>query len=276
MFYYSNWDRFCSRISEIKVKAIRANELLNNNCSNQFIIFKHDVEANPIKALKLAKIEHKHGICGSYYVQGFLLEKPRNVEILKKIKDLGHEVSYHYDVLDANLGNFEKANRDFNTNVARFESFGFKIDTVCQHGNPVMNRVGYTSNRDFFRNRTISEQYSHIADIVVNFKEKTKAIYTYVSDAGYSWKLISDPENNDKGNTIPDIPIEGFNGILQMIKDGDSIILSTHPHRWKNSRVAIYWKIFFFRSVRSIVMLVRKLPFAEKILSRFYYLAKNI
>lgn len=276
MFFYSNWDKFCEEVKNSNVKIIRAKDILSYGINEQFIVFKHDVETNPQKALILAKIENKYGICGSYYVQAFLLDRSENVRILKQIKKLGHEVSYHYDVLDANFGDFEKANKDFKYNLDRFNKLGFKTETVCQHGNPVMNRVGYTSNRDFFRHKLISDQYKNIADIVVNFKEKTGVNYTYVSDAGYSWKLISDPENNDKGNTTPDIQLNGFNGIMDLIDTNNSIILSTHPHRWKKSRLAIYWKILFFRSIRSIVKVIRKIPFMEEILSRFYYLAKNI
>ena len=276
MFYYKNWNKFCSEISKSKILLIRAKDILNNGVYEQFIVFKHDVETNPLKALKLAEIENKYGICGTYYIQAYLLDNPVDVAILQQIKVLGHEVSYHYDVLDANQGDYEKAKKDFKYNVERFSSFGFSIETVCQHGNPVMNRVGYSSNRDFFRNKSISEQYSNIADIVVNFKEKTGAKYTYISDAGYSWKLISNPENNDIDNTAPDIPLKGFDGIMELIKNGNSIILSTHPHRWKKSSVAIYFKIIFFRVVKAIVKFISKIPFLKNILSRFYFLAKKI
>lgn len=276
MFFYQNWELFCAAIKKYNIPTYKARDILKTGAKGQFIIFKHDVETNPSKALRLAEIESKFGISGSYYVQAYLLDSTHNVAILQQIRDLGHEVSYHYDVLDANKGDLEKADQDFKYYIDRFESFGFSIETICQHGNPVMDRVGYHSNRDFFRNKNISRQYSKLADIVVDFKEKTNLKYTYISDAGYSWNLISNPENNDIDKSIPDIPLKGFDGILELIEKGDSIILSTHPHRWKKSRWGIYLRITFFKIIRTSVQIARKIPFVEKILSRFYFLAKKI
>lgn len=276
MFYYQNWDNFCSSIEKISIAKISACDVSTNESPKQFIVFKHDVETNPQKALELAKIENKYGIKGSYYVQAYLLNSPVHVKILQAIKQLGHEVSYHYDVLDANDGDFEKANKEFQSNLKKFNALGFEIKTICQHGNPVKNRSGYTSNRDFFRNKEIAEQYKRILDIVVNFKIETRTDYLYISDAGYSWKIISDPENNDRIKGNPDIKLNGFKEIINEIEKGKSIILSTHPHRWKKSKIGIYLKIKLFKTVRSTVNLLSTIPFVKNILSHFYFLAKKI
>lgn len=276
MFYYKNWENFCSTVVKTVIISQRACDVSVNNSNKQFIVFKHDVETNPSKALKLAEIENKHGIKGSYYVQAYLLDNIENVKILQQIRNLGHEVSYHYDVLDANNGDFEKANSDFQENLQKFKDAGFEIKTVCQHGNPVKNRVGYSSNRDFFRNKSIAEQYKEISDIVVNFKEKTDTNYLYISDAGYVWNIISDPENNDRIKGDPDIKLRGFEEILAEINKGNSIILSTHPHRWKKTKTGIYLKITLFKTIRSSIKFLTKIPVIKNILNRFYFLAKRI
>ena len=276
MFFYKNWEKFCAFISESGISTLRACDVLDGEKPQQFVIFKHDVETNPRKALRLAEIESDHGIVGSYYVQAYLLDNPENIHYLKEIRKMGHEVSYHYDVLDANNGDFAMAREEFKRYFEKFESFGFLVRTVCQHGNPVMNRIGYTSNRDFFRDQKVQEEYEGIADIVVNFKQETGAKYLYVSDAGYSWKLISNPENNDRDKSQADILIDGFQGIKELILDGNSLIVSTHPHRWKDSQWGIAWKIWCFKIVRGIINLVRTVPLANRVLSKFYFLAKKI
>lgn len=276
MFYYKKWDKFCTDISNLNIATIRAKDVLKNQKQTQFIVLKHDVETNPAKALMLAQIEKKHGIIGSFYVQAYLLKNDSNIKILKEIKELGHEVSYHYDVLDANNGDFIKANLDFKINLEKFNACGFKIETVCQHGNPVKKRIGYTSNRDFFRDKSIAQQYSSIADIVVNFKEKSGKNYLYISDVGYSWNIILNPENNDLIKDTSDIPIKNFSNILELLKKGESIILSTHPHRWEKSKTCIYFKIGLYNIVRYFVSLISKVPLFKDILDRFYYLAKKI
>lgn len=276
MFYYKNWETFCAKVKYLNVEAIRARDVSEKYKTTQFIVFKHDVETNPSKALKLAQIENKYDINGSFYVQEYLLNNPSNVKILQEIRDLGHEVSYHYDVLDVNDGDFKKAKTEFQTNLEKFISNGFRIETVCQHGNPIKIRVGYTSNRDFFRNESIAQQYNDITDIVVNFKEKTGTKFLYISDAGYSWNIISDPENNDRVNEVPDVPLNGLNNVLDLLQKGNSIILSTHPHRWKKSKVTIHFKIRLFKTVRFFVRLISRVPVFKNVLSRFYFLAKKI
>lgn len=276
MFYYKNWEIFCSAVANTKAITLRAFDIALKNPRKQFVVFKHDVETNPAKALRLAEIENKHGIKGSFYVQSYLLNNPKHVKTLQQIKHLGHEVSYHYDVLDANNGDFEKANIEFQQNIITFENAGFEIKTVCKHGNPVKNRVGYSSNRDFFRNKTIAKRYKEISDIVVNFRDITGADFTYISDAGYSWNIISDPENNDRIKGEPDIKLNGFADVLTELNHGKSIIISTHPHRWEKNRLSIYSKIALFKIVRSTVKTLSKNPLIKRILNHFYFLAKKI
>jgi len=277
MFYYKNWDWFCGSIKELGLKTCTAHESLE--ASDRFIVLKHDVETNPYKALRLAEIEHRHGINGSYYVQACLLEDPKNVEIFRQMKNMGHEISYHYDVLDANSGDFEKAERDFARWVERFRDCGFIFKTICQHGNPIKKRVGYTSNRDFFRNPKIKSKYSEMVDMVVDYSNYVTQPYIYISDAGYMWKHITEPETNDLHPDAPTIPIRGgdFEGLIRYIKAADSaVVLSTHPHRWEEHKLKIKAKIFFFRIVRSMARCISKMPFAYNLLNKFYFLARKI
>lgn len=276
MFFYKKWDEFCYALSKMDILLCSAEEVLESNKSQQFIVLKHDVETNVKRALKLAIIEAKHGIKGSYYIQAYLLDSQSNIDLLKEIQDLGHEVSYHYDVLDANDGDMLKAKEDFAVNVSLFRRNGFEVKTICQHGNPLKERVGYHSNRDFFRDETVQNEYANIVDIVVNFKEMSGRDYLYISDAGYSWNIIDDPENNDRVETGPNIKLESYNQIIGLLEQGESIILSTHPHRWEKSAFRIYTKLSLFKVVRAASKGLYKIPFVKPIMNRFYFLAKKI
>ena len=67
----------------------------------------------------------------------------------------------------------------------------FIVSTVCPHGNPIINRDGWSSNKDFFRDTDISKMFPDILDIVVHLPSRLGNNYVYISDAGYSWKIIS-------------------------------------------------------------------------------------
>lgn len=277
MFYYKNWDRFCSWIESSNLQSCTAEDSLEINSITPFIVLKHDVEGNVPKALKLAQIEHSHGIKGSYYVQAFLLESDENIKILQQIKDLGHEVSYHYDVLDACNGDFIKAESEFDRILNLFHHNGFTFRTVCQHGNPVKKRIGYNSNRDFFRNHEIKSRHSNLVDMVVDYSKYTKQPYMYISDAGYMWKHITEPESNDINHNAANIEIGSFDKLKKYITENHtSIILSTHPHRWENTSLKINSRILIFKIIRKVARTLQKNPLMESIMNRFYFIAKKI
>lgn len=277
MFYYQNWDIFCAAVKGSDFVTCRADESINQPKDIRYIVFKHDVETNVGKALRLAEMEHKYGINGTYYVQGYLLNDPQNIAMLKRIQEMGHEISYHYDVLDANGGDYEKADKDFSKWLKKFDSEGFVFKTICQHGNPVKERSGYNSNRDFFRNAEIKSKYPDLVDMVVNYSEHIKRPYKYISDAGYIWKHITEPEINDLNPHAETRIIGNFEKLFKFILSSNcGIVLSTHPHRWENSAVKINAKIIVFKVVRVAVRSIEKVPLAKKMLNRFYFLAKKI
>lgn len=277
MFTYKNWDWFCAKINKSGHYCLRAMDVHALVVQDKkFIVLKHDVETNPQKALTLAKIEHSYNIQATYYVQSYLLKDDGNIKILQEINRLGHEVTYHYDVLDNNRGDWQKAIKEFEDSVRMFEGYGFKVNTVCPHGNPVMNRNGWVSNKDFFRNQEISKKYDNIIDIVVNLPQKIGKKYLYISDAGYGWKLISDIANNDKIGAKPDINLKCFEEIIKLINKGNSVIISTHPHRWHRYSVVARFRVLLFILLRTTARLLMKVPFIKKLLGKFFYLAKKI
>lgn len=274
IFLYKEWDKFCSSLQKKDLLSVPAREAAPGK---SFLVLKHDVETAVDRAYVMAEIEHRYGHRGSYYVQASLLQDRRNVELLKNMQSLGHEISYHYDVLDSARGNMEKAAIEFETNKQIFEAHGFNIQTVCQHGNPVVERVGYTSNRDFFRNKEIQQRYAGMSDIMVNFKEKKGVDYLYYSDAGRKFKLIYDPLYND---VIPsdhkNIAYDDLEGVLASLSSTHNYIISTHPHRWCQSGLAYRIKDIAFTVIKRCAKAAIHIPGVKKIMSRYYYLAKKI
>lgn len=277
IFVYAQWERFCRELSRSDRKSIPACRVLQEKSAGPYLILKHDVETAVSHAHAMANIEHKHGHSGSYYVQAYLLEDEENVRLLQEMQQMGHEVSYHYDVLDSSRGDMEKARAEFEKNLSLFRSHGFPCATVCQHGNPVAERIGYHSNRDFFRNSRAQELYPELADIMVDFKAKTETEYRYFSDAGRKFHLIFDPINNDiEHSDDQNTPCEDLDGVLALIPAGESAIVSVHPHRWTSSAAAYRGKALLFRVIRTTARVLVKIPVLKKILARYYYLARKI
>ena len=276
MFVHSKWEQFCSEIGNMDVSIVKAEQLIHTLPTGSFIILKHDVETNPKKALSMAQIEHSFGMSGTYYVQGYLLDSPENIKILKEIQSLGHEVSYHYDVMDSNQGDIQKAEIEFDSYLKLFQSHGFSINTICQHGNPIIKRSGYSSNRDFFRQMGDSIKYRNILDVVVNFKSRLGLRYTYVSDAGLKWRIVSEPESDDQSGSKGLIEIQGISELQNMVQRGESLIVSIHPHRWQKNKFTYSIKVMLFKIIKKTVQGLVRIPGVINIFSRFYFLAKKI
>lgn len=273
IFVYKYWEQFCRELKEKGIVSIPAKEV--NESMSSFLVLKHDIENTVSKAYRLAEIENKYGHRGSYYAHAYLLDDSKNVELLKKMQAMGHEISYHYDVMDSSHGNIENAIKEFEANKTKFENLGFPLVTVCQHGNPIIERVGYTSNRDFFRNSNVKQLYPEIADIMVDYKIKYHIDYTYYSDAGRKFNMIFDPINNDVINSdSKNVPYENLQELLSGLNKKS--IISTHPHRWTASKVSYIIKREIFRLIKVTAKLMTKIPVFRKIMSRYYYLAKKI
>lgn len=275
IFLFKYWESFCHELSNNGIKSIPACEVKAD--TKKYLVLKHDVETNVLNAYKIAQIEKKYGHCGSYYVQAYLLENEDNIRLLKEMQKMGHEISYHYDVMDSCKGDLEKSIEEFEKNRSLFEDNGFQIVTVCQHGNPVVERNGYHSNRDFFRSQKIRSLYPDITDIMVNFKEQVPTDYLYFSDAGRRFNLIYDPINNDIENSDDkNIPFGNLQLLMKGLSSEKGNIISIHPHRWMNSAVKYIIKNAVFKVLKTTAKLLQKIPVFNKIMSKYYYLAKKI
>ncbi len=280
IFTYSYWDKFCEQLHKKGFHSIPARLLMSKKITSNYVVLKHDVETNVANALRMAEIEHKWGHSGTYYVQAYLLEDEKNILMLKKMQDMGHEISYHYDVMDANSGDIPAAIADFEAKCELFEEKGFQLITLCQHGNPIVERKGYASNRDFFRNETVKKKFPNMTDIMVDFKEMALGgtDYLYFSDAGRKFKLIYDPINND---LIPsddkNIPFDNLDLLWNYVTEQNAnAIISTHPHRWVKSKAKYVIKAAVFKIIKATAKLLIKIPFMKKLMSKYYYLAKKI
>ena len=275
IFVYKKWDAFCRALDQKGIRSIPAREVTAD--LGAYVVLKHDVETDVARAFEMAKIEQRYGHRGSYYVQAYLMDDHKNVKMLSEMQVMGHEVSYHYDVMDSCKGDIDKAIAEFELNAGKFTGNGFELKTLCQHGNPVVERVGYTSNRDFFRNDRVKQLYPNLSDIMVDYKEKYGTDYLYFSDAGRRFQMIYDPINNDIENSDDkNIPYDDLDALLGVISSEKRNIISTHPHRWTRSAIKYLIKSALFKLIKSVAKILIKIPLMKKFMSRYYYLAKKI
>ena len=277
MSTYKEYIDFCRQICNTGVPLYTVEKACKNtnDLNKPFVIIKHDVESKPEKALKISKIEHSFGIKATYYVHSFFLRNPKNVAILKEIIGLGHEVGYHYDVLDSNNGDKNNAIQEFRETLSCFANNGFTIKTVCPHGNPLKKRVGYSSNKDFSLDPEIRKLFDHIVDVYITFPDMLEKDYLYITDAQYAY-FYRDAKTTKTDATEKLFPLNGKDEIIKMIQDGQSMIISTHSHRYFCSGYIILIRISLYKIAKFVAKKLYKVRCGKYIINKFYFIAKKI
>ncbi len=279
-FIYSEWDSFCKSLQREGIQSITASGILSKAQTDgaeklfRFVNLKHDVESQPRKALDLARIEHKYGHCATYYVQAYLMTE-HNKLIFQEIQSLGHEVTYHHDVMDGAKGVLLDALSIYKENVAKFKSFGFDVHTVCQHGNPVSDY----ENRDFFRSDLVQKEFPNQSDIMVDFMKKIGRKYVYVSDVGMSFKIVTDPVNSDKVSEAEKYIVLGHldNVVKELqLNPKNSYIISAHPHRYNKNLFKSTIRRIVFTTIKSVAKVLFLIPGLKKFLFRFNSITKHL
>jgi len=274
---YKEYIEFCQQICNTRVPLYTVEKACTNidDLNKPFVIIKHDVESKPEKALKISKIEHSFGIKATYYVHSFFLRNPQNVVILKEIISFGHEIGYHYDVLDNNDGDKDKALSEFRRALSDFADNGFVIKTVCPHGNPLKKRVGYSSNKDFFLDTEIRELFNDIEDIYITFPDLVPSDYLYITDAKYSY-FYRDAKSTRTDATEELLGLDGIDEIVSMIKDGHSMVISTHSHRYFCFGYIALLRISLYKTAKFVANALYKTRWGKYIINKFYFIAKKI
>ncbi len=199
------------------------NILTANNQTDKLVFLRHDVDKNPANALKVAKLEHEMGICGTYYFRTHsAVFKP---EIIRQIADLGHEIGYHYEDFSNCHGNPEKAIVLFQKNLAKLREIT-PISTICMDGCPLSKY----NNLDLWKYYNYKD-YGIVAEPYLDI-DFNKVLY--LSDTGRGWNLIK--------YSIRDKVKNPFNyhdkSTAELIKDivasklPSQIMITIHPQRW--------------------------------------------
>ena len=97
----------------------------------------------------MAQQEHALGIRSSYYFRYPGTFRP---DIIRKIRDLGHEIGYHYEVLSKTNGDYAKAIALFSEELEEFRKI-CPVKTICMHGSPLSK----------YNNRDLWERYDYHA-----------------------------------------------------------------------------------------------------------------
>jgi len=210
------YEEICKALKVHNVVTVE--QYISKGTNNPIIILRHDVDREHMNALAMAELEHSYGINSTYYFR-----YPPNSKIIYAINKLGHEIGYHYEVLDKAKGDYEKALNIFEQELADFRKYS-SVKTICMHGNPLTNWDGRDlwKYHDYKKFDLLGEAYLSCTDIPI-----------YLTDTGRNWKgqnNVKDKfgtENRNPGLKKTAELIDYLNKNLQ-----ESLYINCHPERW--------------------------------------------
>ena len=189
------------------------------------VILRHDVDKVPLNSLNFAKLEKDKGINASYFFRSVPYSyKP---SVIKSIEKMGHEIGYHYEVMNQANGDVYKALEMFNQNLVKFRNVA-KIETICMHGSPMSKY----DNKELW-NKFNYHNYGIIGEPYFDI-DYNKVLY--LTDTGRSW---SNEETNirDKVESPFFYEIKNTDQLIELILKKElpnQIMLNTHPQRWND------------------------------------------
>lgn len=245
-FTIKKYKELCNAMKE-NYKVVSVLEYLLNP-PEKAVILRHDVDVDPNKALEMALLENKLGISATYYFR--VIPQIFKPEIIKKIRGMGHEIGYHYEVLDKAKGDFNTAIKLFEQELENFREV-CDIKTICMHGNPLSR----WNNRDLWEKYNFRD-YGILGEAYMSL-DYSKVMY--FTETGRDWSgRYSLKDRVTAVNPFLN-KIESTDDIIALIRKNEieDMCILVHPKRWSDS-VIPWLNEFAFQSVKNISKLYLK------------------
>lgn len=215
----------------------------NGHHYSKVFILRHDVDDLPGNSVDTARIENQLGAKGSYYFR--VVKKSLQPDSIEKIKQLGHEIGYHYEDMALNNGDYEKSYAHFKTKLNLFRTY-YPVKTICMHGSPLSK----------WDNRLLWKKYNYkdLGIIGEPYFDIDFSNVLYITDTGRQWNNTTSSVR-DKVKTDYDFTFNSTNDIIEAFnkqKLPTIIMLNIHPQRWTNNK-GMWIKELLMQNLKNIL-----------------------
>lgn len=250
-FTFAKYKELCETIVEYEYTTLTFNHYFSlKSIPEKFVILRHDIDRRPERALKMAKVEKDLRITSTYYFR--MKEEVFKQEMIKEIANMGHEIGYHYEVLDKANGNIKKAIEIFEEELKELRRI-CDVKTICMHGNPLSKWV----NKDIWGKYNFKD-FGIIGEPYLSM-DYTKILY--LTDTGRKWNSRFSVKDVVDANSQRNEKMKSTDDVIRMINKGDTeqMCILAHPERWNDSFGA-WVKELVWQNVKNAgkVILVRR------------------
>jgi len=223
---------------------------------NKVIILRHDVDDLRANALRIARLENKMQIEGTFFFR--IHKNSYDTETIKEIAALGHEIGYHYEDINLaldqmkNSPDYEQIDENvlidtawelFKLHLAKLRKI-YPISTISMHGSP----------RSKYDNKALWQKYNFrdlgiIGEpyLDIDFNE-----VAYLTDTGRRWNGF-DVSIRDKVDGKFNFNFRTTKQIIDNIEQlPDKLMFTFHPQRWTDNPAFWVWELMM-QNVKNIV-----------------------
>jgi len=247
-FTLKKYNKLCQTIVSSEYVPLTVHKYLTLDYSDKCIILRHDVDRAIARAMDMAQLEHEYNIASTYYFRH--TEDVFHPEIMRKIADMGHEIGFHYEVMDKAKGNAEKAIEIFRQELEDMRAVA-EVATVCMHGNPLAS----WSNRDLWDKYDLND-FGIIGEPYLSL-DYNKMLY--LTDTGRTWadlnirvKDVVDTSGAGASSRFAR-KIASTDDVIELVKTEEvlQICILAHPNRWCDNVVG-WTKELIYQNVKNI------------------------
>ncbi|MFW6194545.1 MAG: hypothetical protein ACOC5L_03390 [Halobacteriota archaeon] len=251
-FTFKKYLQLCEKMVNSDYEIMPVERYFTEDKPHKLIILRHDVDdgVDIPYTLKMARKEAELGIHSTYYFR--VNDEVFKPEVIREVKELGHEIGYHYDVLGKANGDYECAIELFKEELAKLRSI-YDVKTISMHGGPFSSNLNAASFKGllevvknvFSRNRTFVnwdsrdlwrkydfEDYGIMGEVYLSI-DYSRVLY--LSDTNRSWsdtkrRLMDFVEGSDR------VKLNGTNELMELIERGEfeRMLILTHPPVWRD------------------------------------------
>ena len=165
-FTFDYYKKLMTSIIENDYKFIFFNEIKNYN-ELKYVILRHDIDFDIVKALKFANLEYELGIKSTYFFllnsEFYNINNIKNTIIINKIIEMGHRVSIHFDVANYPSISNDQLLHHISKEISFFKDlFNININIISFHRpdeNVLMEKITLNINHTYMPKYSRSIKY---------------------------------------------------------------------------------------------------------------------
>lgn len=227
-FTLEKYEQFLKAALTNNYQLVSYQDYLDNNYSKAMIL-RHDVDKKPQNSLKTAQLQHQLGVKGTYYFR--VVPESFDVDVIKQIAELGHEIGYHYEDLSICNGDELKAILHFEKWLTKLRTF-YPVKTICMHGSPTSK----WDNRKLWKNY----HYKNFGIVAEPYFDVDFNKVFYITDTGRKWDGHQ-VSVRDKVKSNFNLSFHSTNELIAAFENKqlpNQILQNIHPQRWTDNRAA--------------------------------------